>query len=267
MVAILAVLPGCVTSNRQNVTPSVSGSQTASASLGIYRRLVAQYEADQQLPQALFMWRVIASIDPGDSTARQRITQLRLTMETESRLHLARGKEHFDRKSFQGARREFALALACNPYVEEAADHLRRLSVEEELVEYRIRTGDSPERIAQTVYCDGSKQFVVAYFADTGSDKELKPGGILRLPAPEQEMKAKSVHLPKPYTAGGEVHRVYDKSGAEAHYGKGIACYLAQQFQEAVNEWEETLRLDPEHPNARRDIQKARTMLRKARLK
>jgi hypothetical protein len=38
-------------------------------------------------------------------------------------------------------------------------------------------------------------------------------------------------------------------------------------MQRAIREWEETLSLDPEHPNARRNIEKARSLLKKGQLK
>jgi len=45
------------------------------------------------------------------------------------------------------------------------------------------------------------------------------------------------------------------------HYRRGMNCFLAEDLQGAIREWEETLRLDPNHPNARRDAEKARSLL------
>jgi tetratricopeptide (TPR) repeat protein len=266
VVAFFSALPGCSTPGRPNTTEALDG-QTALPPLEIYRRLAEQYETNQQLPRALLMWRVIAAIDSADNVAKQRIVKLRQTMQAAGSLHFAKGKDYLDRRLFQAARQEFALALTYNPYGEEAADYVRKLSVGDEFVEYTVRTGDTQERIAQTVYRDRSRQFIIAYFSDTGNGKDLKPGRILRLPAPEQETKPRVVHLSKPYAANRETPKIYNTAGAEASYRKGVAYYLAEQFQEAVWEWEETLRLDPDHPNAKRDIQRARAMLRKTRLK
>ena len=55
--------------------------------------------------------------------------------------------------------------------------------------------------------------------------------------------------------------KVYDKARAEDHYKKGLNFFLAEDLQGAIKEWEETLRFDPGHPNAKRDIEKARSLL------
>lgn len=264
---LLLTLPGCRTPGRTTVAAGALTAQAVSPPVETYRRLAEQYEADQQLPRALLMWRVIEATNSGDGTVRERIAHLRQSMEKEGSLHCTKGREYLDQKSLQVARREFALALAYNPYGEEAANYLRKLSFGDEFVEYAVKAGDSPERIAQTVYHDGNKHSIVSYFGDTNNDRELSPGRILRLPAPDQEMKAKAVHLPKPYSANSEMPRMYDRPGAEAHYNMGLAHYLARRFPEAISEWEEVLRLDPDYPNAKRDLRKARAMLRKTRLK
>ena len=47
---------------------------------------------------------------------------------------------------------------------------------------------------------------------------------------------------------------------AEAHYGAGMRRFLAEDLEGAIREWEKTLSLDPAHPKARRDIEKARRL-------
>lgn len=267
---LFLILLGCssVTQTRAKSDGGALVSQGESRSAAdTYRRLARQYEANQQPPRALFMWQVVEKLNPDDVVAKERIVQLKETIQKRGEAHFARGMDHLKKKYFQAARKEFLLALAYNPHKQEAVDYLRKLSSEGEFVEYEVREGDSPERIAQALYRDEGRHFIVTYFADTTKDRELRPGRILRLPAPEQETKAKVVNVPKPYLSGNEAPRVYDKAGAELRYSKGVAYYLAEQFPEAIKEWEDALRLDPEHPNARRNIQKARAMLRKARLK
>lgn len=263
----LLTLFGCSTVSKPKPDGGRSDSQQAVPPVGTYRSLALRYEASRQFPKALFAWRLVDNLLSGDKEAKERIAQLQQTIQAEGNRHLTQGKEYLQRKSFQEARRQFAIALAYNPLLTEAADHVRRLSLEDEFVEYEVKPGDDPERIAQTVYRDTGRQFIVTYFAELVNDKEMRPGRILRLPAPDQETRVKPVHGPKAYRPGNEMTKAYGKAGAEAHYAKGVAYYLEQQFREAIKEWEETLRLDPEHPNAKRDMQKARIMLKRARSK
>lgn len=258
---------GCGAMSQSKADRDTSDSQRVLSAADVYRRLAQQYESDRRFPRALFMWRVVDSFATRDVEAGERISQLTQTIETEGRRHFAKGVGYLEQRSTLAARNEFVLALAYNPQIKEAADHVRGLSVEDEFVEYRVREGDTPERIAHAVYRDGTRNFIVAYFGDVSGDRQLKPGAILRLPAPDQDFRAKAVHLPRPYSSAGQTTKPYDKTEAEIHYSKGVDYYLGQHYREAIKEWEETLRLDPEHPNARRDIQKVRAMLRKTRSK
>jgi tetratricopeptide (TPR) repeat protein len=45
---------------------------------------------------------------------------------------------------------------------------------------------------------------------------------------------------------------------AEGHYKKGLAYYTSGDLDKAIEEWQETLRLNPTHPQAGQDLQKAR---------
>jgi tetratricopeptide (TPR) repeat protein len=45
---------------------------------------------------------------------------------------------------------------------------------------------------------------------------------------------------------------------AESHYKKGLAYYSSGDLDKAIEEWQETLRLNPTHPQAGQDLKKAR---------
>lgn len=49
---------------------------------------------------------------------------------------------------------------------------------------------------------------------------------------------------------------------AGAHFKKGMQYFLNEKLRKAIAEWETTLQLDPSHPRARVDLEKARTMLK-----
>lgn len=55
------------------------------------------------------------------------------------------------------------------------------------------------------------------------------------------------------------------KKQAEVHYLKGVKYFLNEQLAEAIEEWEMTLKLDPEYHKARESIQKAKEVLEKLR--
>lgn len=50
---------------------------------------------------------------------------------------------------------------------------------------------------------------------------------------------------------------------AEEHYRRGVKQFLNEELAKAIEEWEQTLILNPEHAKARKDIENARSLLEK----
>ena len=53
------------------------------------------------------------------------------------------------------------------------------------------------------------------------------------------------------------------KEQAEAHYIQGVKHFLNEELQSAIKEWEKTLKLNPEHDKAKKNIKNARSLLEK----
>jgi tetratricopeptide (TPR) repeat protein len=53
------------------------------------------------------------------------------------------------------------------------------------------------------------------------------------------------------------------KKEAEAHYIRGVKYFLNEDLHHAISEWETTLKLDPTHVKAKKDIKNARNLLEK----
>ena len=64
---------------------------------------------------------------------------------------------------------------------------------------------------------------------------------------------------------GKQIERLHRqmKELAETHYSKGVTYFLAEDLEGSAEEWEKTLRFDPEHAKAKRDLAKTRRLLRK----
>ena len=50
------------------------------------------------------------------------------------------------------------------------------------------------------------------------------------------------------------------KGAAQDYYLKGVKHFIAQELDEAVHEWEATLYLDPQHPRAKKDLERVRRL-------
>ncbi len=53
------------------------------------------------------------------------------------------------------------------------------------------------------------------------------------------------------------------KEKAEEFYNDGVRFFINQKLDEAIRSWEQTLALNPEHPKAPKDIEKARGLQQK----
>lgn len=258
---ILLIICGCATFTQ-------TGADTLHLSVERYRSLAIAYEKDQQLYKAVFMWFVVQKLNFDDSQASQRIAALEERIRHGADQHFLKGMEYNKQKSYLAARIEFLKTLAYDPNQKDVLELLKHDEVADGYIIYKTKQGDTTRKVAQKIYLDSGKDFIVAYFSGLSDDDYLKPGTVLKLPVIEWQLfqlEHKKKHIPRP--AMPRVQRVNDKAGAEDHYHKGISFFLAEDMQRAIREWEETLSLDPDHPNAMRNIEKARNLLRKGQLK
>jgi tetratricopeptide (TPR) repeat protein len=70
-------------------------------------------------------------------------------------------------------------------------------------------------------------------------------------------------HVDPRYKDVRESRAMVEKQLAEAHYVTGVRFYINEDLEKAINEWETTLALNPDHPKAKKDIENARALLRK----
>jgi len=226
-----------------------------------YRQQALEDEKNQDLRKAFFSWKVVRSFLPEDPEAGERIETLEQQIGIEAEKHFRKGLDFFRMKSIPSAQKEFLIALAYNPDHTAALDYLKHQLPDPGYIFYETKEGDTLKGIARRVYKDPEKDFLIAYFGDLGSGGGIEPGRTLKLPVIEpvgvakperREEKLMPTEAPKP-----EKRR---PAQAEVHYKKGVKHFLAQELDQAIEEWEETLQLDPEHPKAKKDLERARRM-------
>ncbi len=250
-----------------------------------YRSLALRYEKDQQLYTAVFLWRVVRKFDRGDRQADEKIRELDLRIRSAAEEHFLNGVEYARRSAFDSARNEFLMTLAYDPNQPGALEFLRNAANFSGYTRYETKRGDTIRTVAQKVYGDPEKDFIIAHFGNMNSNDSLRPGTVLKLPLLEEKAESKARRMAQPNMPQSSVSkqsasrtsvskpsslrvpRDYDKAGAESHYRMGVSFFLAEDMQRAIREWEQALSLDPEHPNARRNIEKARNLLKKGQLK
>lgn len=298
---------------------------------GKYRMKAAEFEDREDWNKALFSWKVVQRLDPGDNESAGRIKHLEARIRADSERHFLQGLEYYRKNLLNAARKEFLMALAYDPEHKQALEYVKHKLNEKDLISYETKGNDTPSRIAREVYRASDRDFLVAYFNDLNVGDSLKPGLILKLPNmesapvakpsyPEDRLsEAKALLRSKKYeqaiavvekileadpwnTDANDVRNAsyYElgalflqkkeyrdslrrfkkvdisykdvsqrissleknlqdqQSQAKDHYTRGIRFFLAESLDEAIKEWEETLRLDPGHAEAKKDLEKAR---------
>jgi len=340
--------------------PAAEAVDAFAALAGAYESRAREEEAAGNGRQALEAWRITAALRPGDADAEREVSRLAGFLTSSADAHYHRGLSLLDNEFFQGARKEFLLALADDPGHAGALDALKN-RMERDTFIYRVEEGDTFESIAVKTYQDPELAFLVARNNDLDPESGPLPGRDLVLPflngkaaedtppagpsmSSRPAVPAKPVEAPaRPVealekgqaeirlaraegyleagsfqdalaAAGGipagapeaeaareVINAAYygtglgqEKEGdyaaallsygsvnpgyrdvkkkissarkmvdelAEKHYKAGVQYFVDQKLEQAVTEWEETLRLNPNHPNAGKDLVKARKLI------
>ncbi|MBW2096372.1 MAG: hypothetical protein JRI80_15965 [Deltaproteobacteria bacterium] len=174
----------------------------------IYARKARQMEKAQDLPMAIFCWRIVESFRPGDSQAKAELQRLSAQARAEAQKHYARGLKYFQDKKINAARDEMLKALFYTPDNHKALDFLENDLSPPEAIAYRVRKGDDPASIAKRLYHDPKKGFLVAYFSGTGNTSSPAPGELLNLPLIEPVPPVKK---PRPVTSIQKAQALFRK--------------------------------------------------------
>lgn len=299
-----------------------------------YRKQALKHEKIGELRRALRCWQIVRSFNPDDNEASEKIDTLQTKTRAKAVNHFLKGSQYLHDNEPLAARREFLVALTYNPDHEEALDRIREVTKQDFLL-YETKKYDTPRKIAEEVYDDPKKDFLVVYFNEVATSTRLNSGLILRLPIIEvpptaqpvytedmlnmakalfkarqyQEtlsivreilaydptnteaanlLNASNYHLgrrlirEKRYFDALRLFESFDSNyrnvreiveflrrnlndQAEIHYRTGMNYFLAEDLDRAIEEWQETLRLNPAHTRAKGDLEKAQHMLDKLR--
>jgi tetratricopeptide (TPR) repeat protein len=299
-----------------------------------YRFQAREFEKRNDPRNALFRWEIVNSFQPDDPESLWRMRELANEIRVKSGNHFRQGLQHLQKKNIPAARREFLMALAYEPDNGQILDYAKPKFGEEDSFLYVTKEGDTTKSVAQHVYGDANKDFLILYFNDLKVGGPIKSETPLKLPKIQMALNAKRgtsleemvnqakaslrsrnyedavsyaeralEYAPnhrgakdlknaayyqwgtlllqkKEYWNSLRMFKKVDenyknvtdlvvqlekrlqeqKGTAEDHYLKGVKHFIAQELDEAVHEWEATLYLDPQHPRAKKDLERVRRL-------
>ncbi len=159
-----------------------STARSAAAEFQAYRQRATALEAQGDLPQALFAWRVAAALEPDDAGIKETIQALSAAIAKAAAEHSRQGITYFRAGDLEKARKEFLAALRLDPDHDQALFYLKRRLNNPDGEAYTVQPGDSFTQIAATYYRDADKAALVACFNDLDPDKPLRIGTTILLP-------------------------------------------------------------------------------------
>jgi tetratricopeptide (TPR) repeat protein len=229
-----------------------------------HRARATQLEGQGRLRQAVDAWLMALAFAPDHQPSRRALKRLRERIDKEIAEHLRSGWHALAGERAAEARRHFMAALALDPDSHASQDALRAL----------------PTAPA------GSPALEVTATAVTGRPAIVAPEPAARrqdgveTEKPEALYAAAKTHLAarrddEGYRALARLARVspgYKDSAAlirdlrprlvQRHYQEGVRLFREELIEAAIDQWRSVLAIEPNHENARRNIEQAEKMLR-----
>ncbi|MFA6147131.1 MAG: hypothetical protein WC899_02850 [bacterium] len=242
---------------------------------GKYRVLADSAEKAGDLRRALLYRKVVNGFAPEDTDSREHVERLERKIRDQVDRHYRAALALEERGETAKALREFLAVLVLDPDHEKAFRRVKNgrhgKNGGTDSRSWVVREGDTLRKIAGEAYRDPDKEFLIAYFNGLSSGTPLSAGTELRLPDIDTGPSITPEKVPGysgPEKETNDRRGVAERKGAserklreaDAHYAAGMRRFLAEDLDGAIREWGRTLSLDPSHPKARRDIEKARRL-------
>jgi len=247
---------------------------------GKYRELADSAERAGDLRRALLYRKVVDGFAPEDADARGDLERLGRKIRDQVDRHYRAALALEESGETAKAQREFLAVLVLDPGHEAAFRRVKNGKTGKSgkngeagaaSRSWTVREGDTMRKIAGEVYRDPDKEFLIAYFNRLSIGSTLSIGIELHLPDIDTGPSKTAEKVPgysHPVKETNDPRNASERKEdagrklreADAHYAVGMRHFLAEDLDGAIREWGKALSLDPAHPKARRDIEKARRL-------
>ena len=185
-----------------------------SAQADAIRERARDLEEKGELTQALTHWRIAAQIPMGgaDAAANAEIARIEKAIADAVSDHYRKGIASLQEKKVAAAKRHFLAALRLDPTFEPALQQIKSTFSPFPLTIYRSHDDESLADVAESVYGNRDKAFLVAWFNDLPEAITPPSGTLLILPKsdalPVPESAPKPLSLPAPDILAGARDRL-----------------------------------------------------------
>jgi len=147
-----------------------------------HRQQAEALERDGQLRRAAEEWKIVLTITPTDTRARESLRALQARIDQLVAERIDEGRKALARGVQVEARRKFLAALALDPSSRAAFEALQSDTREVEFISHTVRAGDTLSSLAQRYYGDRSRSEVIWETNQLPPNPRLAPGTTLKIP-------------------------------------------------------------------------------------
>lgn len=265
------------------------------------------YENKGELRQALYQWRILQGLRPGDLQVSNKVESLSKRLQSMADKHYHTGLLLQRQGDLSAAREEFIMALAADPDHNQALISLQRITRPasinyQSVIEKSVTPEIAPKPVSPAEIKTGSvvkelnspgllrlwltkaannldRQQYKKCLALIAKVERVYPGNpaALRLKKEaiyqqSQKQLSKKNNLPEKLKQAPEQvtvkpaakipeNKTVDNGQAELHYRQGLKYFLQENLEQAISEWKTTLKYNPDHNLAIRDLANARMLL------
>ena len=239
-----------------------------------------EYEKGGEIYGALLCWQVLSILNPVNQNYAEKFQQLKNESQLSATLHFEMGKRDYNNKLYETARREFLIALRYNPDHSEALDYLKNKMTPAMRSSYRVKMGDTLVSIAENVYQDPNKYYLIAVYNQLDVKQALIVGTNLKLPALEPDLASPLADIPMELKNARKLflNQAYEKvlqrtalilnidpSNTEAAELKNAALYQIADRLRQQHKYLESLaaleKMDPRYKGVQKDIAEVKVLL------
>jgi tetratricopeptide (TPR) repeat protein len=201
---------------------------------GKYRAKALEYEKSGDWQMALFSYEIAEKLHPEDKEISKKKAALEEKTRSKAERHFKKGLSDYKRNSLKSARNQFLTALRYDPDHQEAYSYLTTRLGGINHISYSVQNGDTLKSIADKIYKDPEKDFLIAYFNDLDITAQPASGTMLQLPLLEEE------------------HRIITKPemDIESEIAEAKALLEEQQYEQALTIVEKVLEYAPDSQKA-----------------
>jgi len=185
-----SLLVGCIPIQETNtLRPVVRTTQENSTTLTSKRSVrpyifkASAFETKGELQMAIYYLKIASTLSPDKKEIAKKISELEKWLAKKADTYFKEGLKFYHRNKMEKARVAFLKTLRYDPEHKKALHYLNSKFSPFNSVSYKVEKGDTKRSIANKVFNDPDKAFLISYFYEkTGTEKALSKGMTLNLP-------------------------------------------------------------------------------------